>query len=172
MLIQFSVTSFLIIVAIAVVVSLILSNRLERNIELLEGHGEAMMAGTTIKVEDSISIPSLRSDVRDLRMITISAVGGGFVILFGALVMIVWRGSKTITNQKLLIEEQATRQVDAVNRLLQDRINVLFNEVMSALSEARSAPAFEISREYHELVEELSDLVGPADNEFHQVSPG
>ena len=77
MLIQFSVTSFLIIVAIAVAVSLILSNRLERNIELLEGHGEAMMAGTTIKVEDSISIPSLRSDVRDLRMITISAVGGG-----------------------------------------------------------------------------------------------
>ncbi len=148
-------------VALAVVVSVILSTRLNRNVELLEDPGAAMMAGTMIKEEDSFSIPSLQRDVGDLRWITIGAVGGGFVILYGSLVMIVWRGSRTIRCQQLVIEEPATQQVEALNRLLQDRLNVLFDEVRSALSVARANPAFGISREYRELVEELSALVGP-----------
>ena len=161
LLFQFSATSFLIMVALAVVISVILSNRLNRNVDLLEDHGAAMMAGTMIKEEDSFSIPSLQSDVADLRWITIGAVGGGFVILYGALVMIVWSGSRTIKRQQSVIEEHATRQVEALNRLLQERINVLFNEIRTALGVARANPAFGISREYHELVEEMSVLTGP-----------
>ncbi len=52
--------SFLVMVALAVVVSVILSTRLNRNVELLEDHGAAMMAGTMIKEQDSFSIPSLQ----------------------------------------------------------------------------------------------------------------
>ena len=52
-------------------------------------------------------------------------------------------------------------QGEALNRLLQDRKNVLFSEVMSALSEARADAAFENSREYRELVVGLSDIVSP-----------
>ena len=86
------------------------------------------------------------------RWLTFGAVGGGFIVLYGVLLAIVWRASKTITQQQAVIEEHATQQVEALNRLLQDRINVLFSEVMSALSEARADAAFENSREYRELV--------------------
>ena len=86
------------------------------------------------------------------RWLTFGAVGGGFIVLYGVLLAMVWRASKTITQQQAVNEEHATRQVEALNRLLQDRINVLFSEVMSALSEARADAAFENSREYRELV--------------------
>ncbi len=48
LLIQFSITSFLITASIAAVVSVILSPRLHENIELIEDHEGAMMAGTMI----------------------------------------------------------------------------------------------------------------------------
>ena len=86
------------------------------------------------------------------RWLTFGVVGGGFIVLYGVLLAIVWRASKTITQQQAVNEEHATRQVEALNRLLQDRINVLFSEIMSALSEARADAAFENSREYRELV--------------------
>ena len=125
--IQFSVTSFLIMVAIAVVVSVILSTGLNRNVDLLEDHGAAMMAGEMIREHFAFSITNLQGDVGDLRWITIGTVGGGFAILYASLVMIVWKGSRTIRRQQVVIEEHATRQVAALNRLLQGRINVLFN---------------------------------------------
>jgi len=90
--------------------------------------------------------------VSKFRWLTFGVVGGGFIVLYGVLLAIVWRASKTITQQQAVNEEHATRQVEALNRLLQDRINVLFSEVMSALSEARADAAFENSREYRELV--------------------
>jgi len=163
MFIQFSITSFVIMLALAVTISVILSTRLDRNVELLGDHGAAMMAGTPINVEDSISIPSLQGDVGELRWITFGTVGGGFAILYASLFFIVLTGSRTIKRQQLEIEEHATRQVEALNRLLQERINVLFSEVRSTLSVARANPIFGVTREYQELVEQVSTLVGPAD---------
>ena len=64
MFIQFSVASFLIMVVLAVVITVVLGIRLNRNVELLKDHGAAMMAGTMIKEEDPFSIPSLQSDSR------------------------------------------------------------------------------------------------------------
>ena len=147
--------------ALAVAIAVILTSRLDRNVELLGDHGAAMMAGTNINEEDSFPIPSLRGDVSELRWITLGAVGGGFVILYVSLVTIVWTGSRTIKRQQAEIEEHATRQVEALNRLLQERINVLFGEVRSALSVARAKPAFRVVSEYHELVEQVAILVGP-----------
>ena len=95
------------------------------------------------------------------RWLTFGAVGGGFIVLYGVLLAMVWRVSKTITQQQAVIEEHATRQGEALNRLLQDRKNVLFSEFMSAFSEARADAAFENSREYRELVVGLSDIVSP-----------
>ena len=160
MLLQFSVTSFLLMFALAAVLSIILSERLDRNVQLLEDHGAVMRAGGTINEEDSFSIPSLQGDVNDLWWITFGAIGAGFAILYGSLVMIVWTGSRTIKRQQSEIEEHATRQVEALNRLLQDRINILFSEVRSALNSARANPAFGTFREYREIVEEVSILVG------------
>ena len=161
LLIDFSVASFLIMAALAVTISVVLTNRIERNVDLLQVNGATMRAGEIIKDEDPFSIPSLQSNVQGLRWVTIGAVGGGYVLLYGALVIIVWRGSRTIKIQQSAIEEHAAHQVEALNRLLQERINVLFDEVESALSEARANPAFGVLREYHDLVEGLTALVGP-----------
>ena len=162
MFVQFSVTGFLIVVALAVVISVILSSRLNRNVELLADHQAATLAGTNINAEDSISIPSLKRDLGDLRWITIGAVSGGFGIVYLYLVLIVAGGSRTIKRQQLQIEQQATQQVEALNRLLQQR-NVLFSEVRGALSVARAHPIFGVVSEYQELVEQMSTLVGPED---------
>jgi len=58
-----------------------------------------------------------------------------------------------------VIKEHATRQVEALNGLVQDRINVLFSQVMSVLSEVGTNAAFENSREYRDLVVGLSAIV-------------
>ena len=102
---------------LAVTISMVLTNRIERNIDLLEVHGATVMAGGMIKEEDPFSIPSLQSNVRALRWITIGVVGGAFVLLYGALVMIVCRGSRTIKIQQSMIEEHAAHQIEALNRL-------------------------------------------------------
>ena len=64
-----------------------------------------------------------------------------------------------------MIEEQTAHQVQALNRLLQERINVLFDEVENAVSETRANPAFGHSREYYDLAVELTALVGPGDTD-------
>lgn len=161
LLVEFSVVSLSIMAILAVVISVILSTRLDGAVELLEDHGAAMMAGQTIEDEDRFSIPSLRGDVKDLRWITAGAVGGGFVILYASLVLLIWRGWRTIQRQRSIIEVHATQQVYALNRLLQDRINVLFDDVKTALCSAanKNVSAAEASREYYQLVIQLSDLV-------------
>ena len=56
---QFSILSLIIIVVIAVSSITILTIRLDRDLELLNEHGTAMMAGTMISPADPFSIPSL-----------------------------------------------------------------------------------------------------------------
>ena len=114
LLVQFSVASFLIMAILAVVLSMILTSRLNRDMDLLRDHGAAMMSGTMIKPSDPYSIPSLTEDVRNLRWITYAAVGGGFIMLYAGLVTIVARGWRTITKQQSMLE--------AVNSELADRV--------------------------------------------------
>tara|TARA_B100000745_G_C20135749_1_gene389288 strand:+ start:896 stop:1051 length:156 start_codon:yes stop_codon:yes gene_type:complete len=46
--------------------------------------------------------------VSKFRWLTFGAVGGGFIVLYGVLLAMVWRVSKTITQQQAVIEEHAT----------------------------------------------------------------
>ena len=109
LLVQFSVISFIIILAMAMVVSLMISGRLQHNIDHLSEHGVAMMTGAKIGQEDHISIPSITADVKRLQNTTLGVVGGGFLILYLSLVFIVARGSTTIQ-----------RQQDALSRVNKD----------------------------------------------------
>ncbi len=68
--VQFSVVSFVVMVLIAVAIAFILTTRLNNNVDLLEVHGEVMMAGDEILTSDPFSIPSLQEQVLDLRWIT------------------------------------------------------------------------------------------------------
>ena len=64
---QFSIASFVVMTVIAVVTVTLLTTTLERNIELLQEHGAAMMAGNMIKSTDPFSIPTLTQEIRNLQ---------------------------------------------------------------------------------------------------------
>ena len=63
-----------------------------------------MMAGAMIQDTDPISIASIAGDVLDLQWVAAGAVVVSFVVLFVTLITIVWRGWRTITNQRLQLE--------------------------------------------------------------------
>ena len=60
--IQFSLTSFVVMFAGAIFLSTMLSTGLNQNLDHIEEHGQAMMSGAMIKPSDPISIPSITSD--------------------------------------------------------------------------------------------------------------
>ena len=100
LLVQFSIASFLIIGMLAITLSVVIATQLEHNIEHLREHRAAMMAGTMIKDVDHFSIPSISADVRTLQIKTLGIIAASFFVLYGGLVLIVWRGWNTITSQK------------------------------------------------------------------------
>ena len=113
---QFSVVTLVIMVVLAVVVSLVLFGSLSHNVSLLKEHGEAIAAGEAIKPSDPFSIPSLSRQVSNLRWITLGAIVGSFIYLYGTLVYMVWEGWKTIVWQRGQLEARI-----AEARELQDR---------------------------------------------------
>ncbi len=70
-----------------------------------------MMSGTMIMDSAPFSIPSMVNQVSELRTLSFVITGGAFVILYGALVAIVWNGWRTILRQRAAREaaEEATR---------------------------------------------------------------
>ena len=90
---QFSVITFAIMVILGLVVSMVLIEMLNRNIELMQDHSSALMAGRAIEPSDPFSIESLSKKVSNLKWITLAAIGGSFVYLYGTLVYMVWEGA-------------------------------------------------------------------------------
>ena len=144
LLVQFSVVSLVVMVMIAVLISTLLSVRLGRDIDLLRQHGATMMAGTMIKDTDVFSIPSLVRDVRNLRFMTLGAVGGGFVVLYGSLVLMVWRASRTIATQQTDLAK-TNRDLEEANlglREAQERL--VRSERLAAIGELAAGVAHEL----------------------------
>ena len=127
LLIQFSVTSFVIVLILAVLLSLVLTVQLNRNIDLLKQHGAAMMSGTMIRDTDPFSIPSLTDNVSKLRMIAIAGCATGFVYLYGALFVVVWKGWKTIKVQR--------SELDSLKAQLGNPVTASFEELRKANGE-------------------------------------
>ena len=128
---QFSVTSFVIMVILAVTIAVLLRGRLDNDIQLLQQHGAAMMAGTTIEDTDPFSIPSLTADVHQLQWITIGLVAGGFVVLYGALALIVWKGWKNIKRHQAA-RAQLQHETEE-RRQLAESLNRVSNKLNSTL---------------------------------------
>lgn len=126
LLIDFSVISFVLIVSIAVAISMILTSRINRDIDLLQDHQAALSAGT-LKPSDPFSIPNLTEDIKDLRWITYVAVGGGLIILYigvVSVVSVVSRGWRTIVRQRFEIQSansQLERQVQELHTEVRER---------------------------------------------------
>ena len=92
LLVQFSAVSFVIMLVLAVVISLMISSRLDHAVDLMKYNNAAMLKGIEVKPTDSISIESITGEVSNLPWVTYWVIGGGFVILYVGLVTIVWRG--------------------------------------------------------------------------------
>ena len=116
LLFQFAGLSLIIIVVMAVVLSLILTTRLSRDIDLLEEHGAAMTSGTTIEYSDAYSIPSLTEDVANIRYMALFGLGGGLLVLYAGLLSIVFKGSKTITAQRTELESMNVNLATRIER--------------------------------------------------------
>ena len=92
LLVQFSVISLVIMTILGIVISVILTTRLNRDFEILKDD---------VAITDTgISIEELDTDLTYLRWTTYVSVGGGFVILYTGLIWIVWRGWRTIKDQQ------------------------------------------------------------------------
>lgn len=128
--VQFTVTGLVLMVLLAVLTSAVLSSRLDRQNDLLVQHGANMMAGTPIKDADRFSIPSLQKDVNATRWITFGVVGGGFFLVYGGLVAIVWRARNTIVTQKGFesLNSDLNKQIQTKTAELQQTVDQLAEE--------------------------------------------
>ena len=146
LLVQFSPTSFAIIVVIALAISFALSTQLGWNIELLTEHGKAMMTGTMIEASAPYSISSLTNAVGDLRLMTFAAMAPGFLFLYLGLTYIVGRGWRTINAQRTALE-QSNHRLDVSNNQLkvanddlrQTQEKLLHSERLAAIGELSGA---------------------------------
>ncbi|MFQ5794604.1 MAG: PAS domain S-box protein [Candidatus Bipolaricaulia bacterium] len=154
--VQFSVISFVIILALALAIILIFfSTSLNRNIELLRDHSDAMVAGT-LKPADPYSIPSISQNVRNLRWLTYGAIGIGFVVLYFSLVFIVWRGWRTINRQKVTINNLRITATDGI---------IMFaKRGLSIITTSPSAEAIFGYQEHQLIGQSIGILLKPQEN--------
>ena len=151
-LIQFTIVSFVIMLILAVGISALISVRLNHDIELLRAHGTAMMEGT-LQSDDPHSIPKILEDVRNLRATVFVAVGSAYVVLYGSLVSIVWRG---VTERRQL-ESRLRRALTQMEKLaMTDSLTGLLNR--RAIRERAEAELDRVEREASDLSLILLDL--------------
>ena len=111
LLVQFSAISFVLLVAIAVAISMVLTTTLSRDIDLLRVHGKAMTSGIAIEDTDDHSIQNLVGDAKALRWVIYASVAISFVMLYGLLIMTVWLGWNTMSRRLQSLNSELERQV-------------------------------------------------------------
>ena len=120
--VQFFVITFVIIAIIAAASLTILNVRLGRSVELLNDHAATTRAGTEIKPTDPFSIPSLQSEIGEVRWITTGILSGGFVVLCVALFFTVRDSWNTINRQRRQLEQRIL-EITALNELFQKNLS-------------------------------------------------
>ena len=156
--------SFVIMVILAMIISLVLMEVLNRNVDLLQEHSAALQAGERIDPADPYSIPSLSRQVNSLKWITLGAIGGGFLYLYATLVYMVWEGWRTITKQRVVLESTNAELEARVAERVEDLRQALEQgqRRLDAFRTAAGRLALEESpgRALQNLVDVARDLVG------------
>ena len=107
--VQFSVVSFVIMLVIIAGISVIFSVTFNNLVERMGIHDSAMHADIMIAPTDPASFENIVRSVINLRWVSYITVGGGFVVLYGGLVFIVWGGWRTISRQQRSLVASETR---------------------------------------------------------------
>ena len=154
LLVQFSVLSLAIMTILGIVISVILTTRLNRDFELLKQHAATTSVGGQ-GPSRGISIQDLDTDLTYLRWTTYVAVGGGFVILYTGLIWVVWRGWRTIKDQQDELLEINADLRDASQEIRNAQLRRL-----QATQEAREQERKRLSEELHdETLAELASVI-------------
>ena len=143
LLVQFSVLSLVIMTILGIVISVILTTRLNRDFELLKEQAAAIEE-RGLEPPVGLSIPQLDTNLSFLRWTTYVAVGGGFVILYGGLVTIVWRGWRTINNQQADLLETNVDLRTAYQELREAQARVVRTERLAAIGELSAGVAHDL----------------------------
>ena len=133
------VLSLVMVITFAVLVSIAFTARLSRNAEHLKTHGAAMMAGTMIEPSDPFSIPTITSEIRNLRWLTYGALVG-FVAIYAGLVFIVWQGWRIIHRHQTALASsevelhEAKDTTDAANRAKSEFLANMSHEIRTPMN--------------------------------------
>ena len=120
MLIQYSVISFVTMIGLVTVVSVVLANGFDQTIELLMAHGAAMASGA-MTPDHPHAIPKIAAKFDRLRSEVFVLMGGGFAIFYGILLAIVLRGWRTITRQQAGLS-RANKEIRKLIQELDQRV--------------------------------------------------
>ena len=142
LLVQFSLLSLVILTILAVVLSIILTTRLNREFELLRGYAAAADVGASRTAEGLL--PELDADLNNLILTTYVTVGGGFFILYAGLISIVWRAWRTIKSQEGdLIETNADLR-EAYQELQEAQERLVRTERLAAIGQLSAGVAHDL----------------------------
>ena len=100
LLVQSSVLTAAMMIIVAVIVSSVLDQRLNHNLDLLTDYGHTMMTGVDIQATDQLAIPGLIRDMENSRWITWGAIGGASLVLYGSLLAIAWKAWTTASRHR------------------------------------------------------------------------
>ena len=143
LLVQFSVLSLVTMVILGVVLSVILTTRLDREFDLLKAQ-EAVIADDAPGSAAGLSHAELDTELNLLRWTVYVSVGGGFIILWVGLVWIVWGGWRTINNQQAVLLETNVDLRDAYQELRDAQERLVRSERLAAIGELSAGVAHDL----------------------------
>ena len=116
-LLQFTIVSFVIALAISVGTFVTISRGAEETLGLLSAHGDAMRMGHGIDPAAAHSMPNIRESARRFQWLTLITVAGGLVGLYASVVLVVWNGWRTISRQRSDMKRANEGLFDAQDKL-------------------------------------------------------